>query len=60
MGGTKRRTAGESGQRNWYKKDSDIKLIRVLRVDQGKRSWFWSEKDNDSYNEVPPENRELR
>ena len=60
MGGVRRRITGETGQRSWYKKGTDVKLIRVLRVDAGKRSWFWSEKNDDSYTEVSLGNRELR
>ena len=61
MAGVKTRRAGTGGQqRFWYKRGTDEKLTRVLRVDNGKRSWIWTVRDGDWYTEVPSVDCELR
>lgn len=61
MAGVKTRRAGTGGQqRFWYKRGTDDKLTRVLRLDGGKRRFFWGIRDGDWYTEVPPVDCELR
>ena len=60
MGGVKTRRRGESVHRFWYEKDTDTKLTRVLRITNGKKSWFWAVRDGDNYREVPSDKCELK
>jgi len=60
MGGVKTRRRGESNHRFWYKRGTDEKLTRVLRVDNGKKTWFWAVRDGEWYKEVPQKECELR
>ena len=60
MGGVKTRRRGESVHRFWYEKGTDTKLTRVLRITNGKKSWFWAVRDGDNYREVPSDKCELK
>ena len=60
MGGVKTRRQGESNHRYWYEKGTDTKLMRVLRITNGKKSWFWAVRDGDNYREVPSDKCELK
>ena len=60
MGGVKTRRKGETTHRFWYEKGTDTKLVHVLRITNGKRSWFWAAREDNNYREVPSENCELK
>lgn len=60
MSGVKTRRRGESDHRFWYEVGTDNKLTRILRVDNGKRSWFWGFREGDSYREIPKDKTILR
>jgi len=60
MGGVKTRRRGESVHRFWYKRGTDEKLTHVLRVENGKRSWYWAIRNGENYTEVPQKDCELR
>ena len=60
MGGVKTRRQGESNHRYWYEKGTDTKVGHVLRVANGKKSWFWAVRDGNEYREVPSDNCELK
>ena len=60
MGGVKTTRRGESNHRYWYEKDTDTRLVRVLRITGGKKSWFWAVRTGEEYREVPSDKCELR
>jgi len=60
MSGVKTRRSGECVHRFWYEKGTDNKLIRVLRIVRGKKSWFWAVRTGDGYRKIPSDNIERR
>lgn len=60
MGGVKTRRRGESAHRYWYKKGTDEKLTRILRVTEGKRTWHWGAREGDWYRVLGEHEIELR
>ena len=61
MAGVKTARSGTGGQaRFWYKRGTNDKLTRVLRMNGGKRAWIWALRDGDWYTEVKPVDCELR
>jgi len=60
MGGVKTRRRGEHAHRFWYKRGTDTKLTHVLRVENGKRSWYWAIRNGEKYIEIPQKDCELR
>ena len=60
MGAVKTRRHGVSIHRYWYEAGTDNRLTRILRVDRGKRSWFWGVREDNWYREVPKNKPVLR
>lgn len=60
MSGVKTRQQGASNHRYWYEKGTDTRLVRVLRIAGGKKSWFWAIRNGDEYREVPSDKCELK